>query len=115
VSEQATIWKEEIFGPVLSVRTFKDEQEALQSANNTVYGLAAAVLTGDPQRAKRFAARFRTGIVWVNCSQAAFVNGPWGGMKQSGFGRELGPWGLDAFLEVKQVIEWKGQNWGWYS
>jgi betaine-aldehyde dehydrogenase len=114
VDKSSRIWREEIFGPVLSIRTFKDEREAVEEANDTTYGLGAAVLSSDPQRCARVARAFRAGVVWVNCSQPAFVQAPWGGMKRSGLGRELGPWGLDAFLELKQICSYKGKHWGWY-
>eukprot|EP01117_Protostelium_nocturnum_P001934 TRINITY_DN1259_c0_g1_i1.p1 TRINITY_DN1259_c0_g1~~TRINITY_DN1259_c0_g1_i1.p1 ORF type:complete len:516 (-),score=189.02 TRINITY_DN1259_c0_g1_i1:389-1912(-) len=117
VKEDHTIWKEEIFGPVLSVMTFKTEEEAIRLANNSIYGLGAAVLSKDEQRTKRFAKAFRAGIVWVNCSQPAFYQCPWGGMKQSGIGRELGTYGLDNYLEVKQVTTYnvkESGQWGWY-
>jgi len=109
------IWREEIFGPVLCVKRFKDEEQAVQMANASRFGLAAAVMSADPQRATRVANRLRAGIVWVNCSQPTFVEAPWGGMKHSGIGRELGQWGLDNYLEVKQMTEYVGeQPWGWY-
>jgi betaine-aldehyde dehydrogenase len=109
------IWREEIFGPVLCIKRFKDEEQAVQMANASRFGLAAAVMSADPQRATRVANRLRAGIVWVNCSQPTFVEAPWGGMKHSGIGRELGQWGLDNYLEVKQVTEYVSeQPWGWY-
>jgi betaine-aldehyde dehydrogenase len=114
-AENSIVWREEIFGPVLCVKRFKDEEQAVQMANASRFGLAAAVMSADPQRATRVANRMRAGIVWVNCSQPTFVEAPWGGMKQSGIGRELGQWGLDNYLEVKQVTEYIGdQPWGWY-
>jgi len=117
VKENMTIWKEEIFGPVLSVCKFKTEEEAIRLANGTDYGLAAAVLSKDQARCDRLIKAFRAGITWVNCSQPAFVQAPWGGMKISGFGRELGKWGLDNYLEVKQVTSYlvkEPGKWGWY-
>jgi betaine-aldehyde dehydrogenase len=109
------IWREEIFGPVLCVKRFKTEKQALDMANASRFGLAAAVMSADPQRATRVANGLRAGIVWINCSQPTFVEAPWGGMKHSGIGRELGQWGLDNYLEVKQVTEYVGeQPWGWY-
>eukprot|EP00027_Filamoeba_sp_ATCC50430_P003947 CAMPEP_0168557106 /NCGR_PEP_ID=MMETSP0413-20121227/9240_1 /TAXON_ID=136452 /ORGANISM="Filamoeba nolandi, Strain NC-AS-23-1" /LENGTH=509 /DNA_ID=CAMNT_0008588099 /DNA_START=54 /DNA_END=1583 /DNA_ORIENTATION=- len=117
VNENMSIWKEEIFGPVLSVMTFKTEEEAIRLANNTSYGLAAGVMSKDQSRCDRLAKQFRSGIVWINCSQPCFVQCPWGGMKQSGIGRELGPWGLDSYLEVKQVTSYVVQEsgkWGWF-
>jgi betaine-aldehyde dehydrogenase len=109
------VWREEIFGPVLCVKRFKTEGQALEMANASRFGLAAAVMSADPERATRVANQLRAGIVWVNCSQPTFVEAPWGGMKHSGIGRELGQWGLDNYLEVKQVTEYVGdQPWGWY-
>lgn len=111
----SVVWREEIFGPVLCVKRFKTEQQALEMANASRFGLAAAVMSADPQRATRVANGLRAGIVWINCSQPTFVEAPWGGMKHSGIGRELGQWGLDNYLEVKQVTEYVGeQPWGWY-
>ena len=114
-AEDALIWREEIFGPVLCVKRFKTEADALRLANDSRFGLAGAVMSGDPQRAARVADGLRAGIVWVNCSQPTFTQAPWGGMKQSGIGRELGMWGLENYLEVKQVTEYiSDQPWGWY-
>ncbi|WP_444436912.1 aldehyde dehydrogenase family protein [Pseudomonas sp. A6] len=114
-AENAIVWREEIFGPVLCVKRFKTEAEALRLANDSRFGLAGAVMSGDPQRAARVADGLRAGIVWVNCSQPTFTQAPWGGMKQSGIGRELGVWGLENYLEVKQVTEYvSDQAWGWY-
>jgi len=115
VPEDQPIWREEIFGPVLAISTFGDEDEAIRRANDTPYGLAAAVMSRDLERCKRVAHAFRAGIVWINCSQPTFTQAPWGGMKQSGIGRELGRWGLDNYLEVKQVTTYcTDAPWGWY-
>ncbi|HUD72770.1 MAG TPA: aldehyde dehydrogenase family protein, partial [Dongiaceae bacterium] len=103
VANSATIAREEIFGPVMSVIPFDGEEEALRIANDTHYGLAAAVWTRDIFKALRTVRNLRAGIVWVNHMQPTPVEAPWGGMKQSGFGRELGSWGLDEYLEAKQV------------
>src|SRR5437762_3242982 len=89
-SIEMTIWREEIFGPVLSVMTFKDTDEAIKLANNTNYGLAAAVMSKDQATTDRVTKELEVGTVWVNCSQPSFVELPWGGWKQSGVGRELG-------------------------
>ncbi|CAN1317476.1 Aminoaldehyde dehydrogenase ALDH10A8, chloroplastic, partial [Linum perenne] len=86
------IWREEVFGPVLCVKTFSSEDEAIALANDTVYGLASAVISNDEERCDRVSKAFRAGIVWVNCSQPCFCQAPWGGLKRSGFGRELGEW-----------------------
>ena len=111
----AEIWVEEIFGPVLAVRTFRSEEEAVALANRSDYGLAAAILSRDAARCERVARAFRTGIVWVNCSQPTFCEAPWGGLKRSGTGRELGPWGLAQYREVKQITRYcSGDPWGWY-
>lgn len=113
--EKSVIWREEIFGPVLCVKRFRTEDEALRMANASRFGLAGAVMSADPQRAARVANGLRAGIVWINCSQPTFTEAPWGGMKQSGIGRELGRWGLENYLEVKQVTEYASdQPWGWY-
>jgi betaine-aldehyde dehydrogenase len=109
------LWREEIFGPVLAVRTFRDEDEAVRLANDTPFGLAAAVMSADLERCRRVARRFRAGIVWINCSQPTFSQAPWGGRKQSGIGRELGEWGLANYLEVKQMTTYESADpWGWY-
>lgn len=108
-------WREEIFGPVVCVRRFADEAEAVRLANDSRFGLAAAVMSADSERAERVAAALRAGIVWINCSQPTFNQAPWGGYKQSGIGRELGRWGLDNYLETKQITRFQSaQPWGWY-
>lgn len=113
--EDAWVWKEEIFGPVVCVKPFKTEDEAIRMANDSKYGLAAAVMSKDLARAERVARAFRAGIVWINCSQPTFTDAPWGGYKQSGIGRELGRWGFENYLEVKQVTSFASdQPWGWY-
>lgn len=115
VPEKSWIWNEEIFGPVVCVRPFDDEAQALKSANDSRFGLAAAVMSKDLVRAERVARRLRAGIVWVNCSQPTFTEAPWGGYKQSGIGRELGEWGLNNYLETKQITRYDSdQPWGWY-
>jgi betaine-aldehyde dehydrogenase len=104
VQNSARIAREEIFGPVASVIPFDGESEAIRIANDTPYGLAAAVWTRDIYKAFRVVKSLRAGIVWVNHMQPTYVEAPWGGYKQSGFGRELGPWGMEEYLETKQVF-----------
>lgn len=113
--EDAWIWREEIFGPVVCVKPFTTEAEAIRMANDSRFGLAAAVMSADLDRAERVARAFRAGIVWINCSQPTFTEAPWGGMKQSGIGRELGEWGLANYLETKQITTFdRSKPWGWY-
>eukprot|EP01018_Ginkgo_biloba_P022640 Gb_26171 [translate_table: standard] len=115
VNPSMQIWKEEVFGPVLSVTTFRTEDEAIDLANDTQYGLAGAVLSKDANLCKRVSESLQAGIIWVNCSQPCFCQAPWGGNKRSGFGRELGEWGLENYLNVKQVTEYISDDpWGWY-
>lgn len=115
VPVDSVLWREEIFGPVVCLRAFDSEEEAWRLANDSVYGLAAAVMSQDLPRAERVARRLRAGIVWINCSQPTFSEAPWGGYKQSGIGRELGQWGFDSYREVKQITRYdSAQTWGWY-
>lgn len=108
-------WVEEIFGPVVCIRPFDTEGEAIRLANDSRFGLAAAVMSADETRCERVARAFRAGIVWINCSQPTFTEAPWGGYKQSGIGRELGRWGLDNYLETKQITSFVSKEpWGWY-
>ncbi len=109
------LWAEEIFGPVLVVRSFKTEEEAIELANDSIFGLAAAIMSTDSECCSRGADAMRAGIIWINCSQPTFTEAPWGGMKQSGLGRELGHWGLHNYLETKQITEFvTSEPWAWY-
>jgi acyl-CoA reductase-like NAD-dependent aldehyde dehydrogenase len=102
VRSDMTIAQEEIFGPVLSILPYDDEDDAVRIANDSVYGLAGGVWSGDPERAQRVARRMRTGQVDIN-GGGFNIEAPFGGYKQSGNGRELGTHGLDEFLEVKSL------------
>ncbi|OIJ26785.1 aldehyde dehydrogenase family protein [Nocardioides luteus] len=98
-----TVLREESFGPVLTVETFRTEEEALALANDTIFGLAGGVWTSDPDRARRIAAGLRAGTVWINDFHPYVPQAEWGGFKQSGVGRELGMAGLDEYRETKHI------------
>ena len=111
-----TIVREEIFGPVVTVQTFRTEEEAIALANDTEYGLAGAVFTADGARALRVMKELRAGITWINCYNPTFNEAPWGGYKKSGYGRELGIHGLEEYQEIKQVnIALQPGPIGWYE
>ncbi|KAI1492459.1 aldehyde dehydrogenase domain-containing protein [Biscogniauxia mediterranea] len=103
VTPSMRIWREEIFGPVVAIAKFEDEEEAVALANDTTYGLGAAVFTTDLERAHRVAAEIEAGMVWINSSQDCDPRVPFGGVKQSGIGRELGEAGLESYSQVKAV------------
>jgi betaine-aldehyde dehydrogenase len=100
----SALWREEIFGPVLCVRGFGSEAEAIALANDSQFGLVASVVSGDTANAERVANALQAGLVWINAPQVIFAQAAWGGYKQSSLGRELGPWGMQAFQEIKHVI-----------
>jgi aldehyde dehydrogenase (NAD+) len=102
VKNDMTIAQEEIFGPVLAIIAYRDEDEAVRIANDTVYGLAGAVWSKDEARAQRVARRMRAGQIDIN-GGAFNMNAPFGGYKQSGHGREAGVYGLAEFLEYKSL------------
>ncbi len=115
VDNHARIAREEIFGPVATVIAFEGEADAIRIANDTSYGLAAAVWSRDIFKAFRVVKSLRAGIVWVNHMQPTCTEAPWGGYKQSGVGRELGPGGVEEYLETKQVyINLDERPIGWY-
>jgi aminomuconate-semialdehyde/2-hydroxymuconate-6-semialdehyde dehydrogenase len=97
------ILQREVFGPVLTIQPFDDEDEAVALANGTEYGLAAILYTGDPQRAERVSSRLVAGTVWVNCFFVRDLNAPFGGSRRSGIGREGGVWSFDFYADVKNV------------
>ena len=101
----------EVFGPVLTLQSFATEEEGVAMANDTDYGLAATLVTGDRERAERVAARLRAGTVWVNCFFVRDLSAPFGGSGRSGIGREGGTWSFDFYCDVKNsVFAPKGWN-----
>jgi len=103
ITPESTVYKEEVFGPVLAALTFTDEDEAIKLANDTPYGLAGAVWTKDVHRAHRVAARIKAGSVWVNAYRVVAPSVPFGGFKHSGLGRENGIHAIDEYLEEKAI------------
>ena len=103
VKDDMAIAREEIFGPVMSVLTFKDTDDIVARANNTSFGLAAAVWTKDVGKAHYLAKKIKAGTVWINCYDVFDAAAPFGGYKMSGMGRELGEEGLRAYTETKTV------------
>src|SRR5947199_371374 len=103
VRNDMKIAREEIFGPVVSVITFKDEHDAVLQGNDTTYGLAAGIWTRDVSKAHRVARALRAGTVWVNCYNVFDASAPFGGYKESGYGRELGRYAVDLYTQVKSV------------
>lgn len=103
MKSDSRIWREEIFGPVVCIRPFIDEAEAIEKANDSHHGLGAAVFTKDLEKAHRVASEIESGMVWVNSTQDCDPRVPFGGVKQSGIGRELGEAGLEAYTQVKAV------------
>ena len=116
VKNDMKVVQDEIFGPVLTVMKFREEDEAIKLANQTKYGLAAGVFTRDINRAFRITKELRAGIIWVNSSQPCFNQLPWGGYKQSGIGRELGRYAVEEYTQLKQVtINLNESPLGWYT
>lgn len=115
VTPQHTIFNEEVFGPVATITTFKTIDEAIELANASEYGLAAAAFSLDQAKLDRCAADIRAGVVWTNNAQPSPHAQPWGGFKKSGIGRELGPLCLLPMLEMKAVTGWKSGGVGWYA
>jgi betaine-aldehyde dehydrogenase len=95
--------REEIFGPIACVIAFDDEEEAVRLANDTIYGLSGSIWSGDGGRALRVARAVDAGVLSINSNTSVRVSTPFGGFKQSGYGRELGPHALDAYTEVKSI------------
>ncbi|MEV0558718.1 MULTISPECIES: aldehyde dehydrogenase family protein [unclassified Streptomyces] len=115
-SGRMSVVQEESFGPVLTVERFADEAEAVRLANDTIYGLAGGIFTSDEAKAQRVASALRIGTIWINDFHPYVPQAEWGGYKQSGFGRELGPAGLAEYRETKHI--WRTTNprpQGWFS
>lgn len=104
VAQDAEIVQEEVFGPVLTLQTFSDEEEAVRLANDTRFGLAATLATGDRERADRVTARLVAGTVWVNCFFVRDLQAPFGGSRLSGVGREGGTWSFDFYCDLKNTV-----------
>lgn len=115
VPTSSRIYREEIFGPVLTVTAFDGVDELIEAANDTNYGLAASIWTGDVAAGQRLSRKIKAGTVWVNIHNFVYSQAPYGGFKQSGIGRELGREGLEAYTEVKNIITWLGpEAFRWY-
>jgi gamma-glutamyl-gamma-aminobutyraldehyde dehydrogenase len=103
VKPEMSVSRDEIFGPVLTVTTFEDEAEAVRLANDTIYGLAGAVWTNDMNVAHRVSNAVRAGTVWVNTYDRSSMATPFGGFKQSGFGRDRSPHAIDKYTDLKTI------------
>jgi len=116
VKNQMRVAQEEIFGPVTSVITFKDEDDLIKQANETIYGLSAGIWTSDITRAHRFAREIKAGVVWINTFNMFNAASPFGGYKQSGYGREMGKHALELYTQVKSVwVDLSGKPIGWFG
>ncbi|HKY30483.1 MAG TPA: betaine-aldehyde dehydrogenase [Pyrinomonadaceae bacterium] len=116
VKNDMRVAQEEIFGPVVSVITFKDEDDLIKQANETVYGLSAGIWTRDITRAHRFAKEIKAGVVWINTFNMFNPASPFGGYKQSGYGREMGKHALELYTQVKSVwVDLSGRPIGWFG
>ena len=116
VSNTMRVAQEEIFGPVTSVITFKDEDDLIKQANQTIYGLSAGIWTRDLVRAHRFAKAIKAGVIWINTFNMFNAASPFGGYKQSGYGREMGKHALDLYTQIKSVwVDLSGKPIGWFG
>jgi len=114
VKDEMKISREEIFGPVMQITKFQDEEDVLRRANDTQYGLASAVFTKSLDKAARFSRALKAGTVWINTYDVLDAPQPFGGYKQSGIGREKGEYALSNFTQVKSVIQSLPNVGGWY-
>ena len=116
VNNKMRVAQEEIFGPVVSVISFKDEDDLIKQANETIYGLSAGLWTRDITRAHRFAKEIKAGVIWINTYNMFNAASPFGGYKQSGYGREMGKHALDLYTQVKSVwVDLSGKPIGWFG
>jgi betaine-aldehyde dehydrogenase len=116
VKNQMRVAQEEIFGPVVSVITFRDEDDLIKQANDTIYGLSAGIWTRDITRAHRFAKEIKAGVIWINTFNMFNAASPFGGYKQSGYGREMGKHALEMYTHVKSVwVDLSGRPMGWFG
>jgi betaine-aldehyde dehydrogenase len=116
VNNRMRVAQEEIFGPVTSVITFKDEDDLIKQANETIYGLSAGIWTRDITRAHRFAREVKAGVVWINTFNMFNAASPFGGYKQSGYGREMGKHAIELYTQVKSVwVDLSGKPIGWFG
>ncbi|HEY3025885.1 MAG TPA: aldehyde dehydrogenase family protein, partial [Pyrinomonadaceae bacterium] len=116
VNNRMRVAQEEIFGPVSSVITFTDEGDLLKQANDTIYGLSAGIWTRDIVRAHRFARDIKAGVIWINTFNMFNAASPFGGFKQSGYGREMGKHALQLYTQVKSVwVDLSGKPIGWFG
>lgn len=116
VSNTMRVAQEEIFGPVTSVITFKDEEDLIKQANQTIYGLSAGIWTRDVVRAHRFAKAIKAGVIWINTFNMFNAASPFGGYKQSGYGREMGKHALDLYTQIKSVwVDLSGKPIDWFG
>ena len=116
VKNQMRVAQEEIFGPVASVITFADEKDLIRQANETIYGLSAGIWTRDIARAHRFAKEVKAGVVWINTYNMFNAASPFGGYKQSGYGREMGKHAIELYTQVKSVwVDLSGKPIGWFG
>ncbi|MEJ7615788.1 MAG: aldehyde dehydrogenase family protein [Pyrinomonadaceae bacterium] len=116
VGNHMKVAQEEIFGPVASVITFANEDDLVKQANDTIYGLSAGIWTRDITRAHRFAREIKAGVVWINTFNVFNAASPFGGYKQSGYGREMGRHAIDLYTQIKSVwVDLSGKSMGWYG
>jgi acyl-CoA reductase-like NAD-dependent aldehyde dehydrogenase len=116
VKNSMRVAQEEIFGPVTSVITFENDEDLIRQANETIYGLSAGIWTKDITRAHRFAKAIKAGVVWINTYNMMNAASPFGGYKQSGYGREMGRHALELYTQVKSVwVDLSGKPIGWFG